>query len=217
MFPRKQAIRWLATLVVLGLFCVSGTATAQVLSKWGHQVITLGETPYDSTNTGHGHYPGGPGFIPGYGYYPGPFPGHYPWMDGPGTPFDRRTIPPAAWGGAAWAPQLEAATIPPDAALLIVKVPAEAEIWINDAKTAQGGSYRQFLTPPLPAAGDLWYTIRARWRIKDAELSRVEEIRVQRSGRFTVNFLTTDSWVGHRVEPNPDRGSVAGNAASTRR
>jgi hypothetical protein len=68
-------------------------------------------------------------------------------------------------------------------------------------------------TPPLPATGDLWYTIRACWCIKDAELSRVEEVRVQRGGRFTVNFLTTDSWVGKRVEPNPDRGRLAGDTA----
>jgi hypothetical protein len=59
MTRRKQTIHWLAALVVLGLFRVTGTATAQVLSKWGHPVITLGETPYDSTNTGHGNYPGG--------------------------------------------------------------------------------------------------------------------------------------------------------------
>jgi hypothetical protein len=74
-----------AALALLGLLVAAGAADAQILSTWGHPVITLGLTPYDSTNTGHGNYPGGPGFIPGYGYYPDPFPGHYPWLDGPGN------------------------------------------------------------------------------------------------------------------------------------
>ena len=73
-------------------FATAAPASAQILSKWGHPVITLGLTPYDSVNVGHGNYPGGPGFIPGYGYYPGPFPSRYPWLDGPDVPFDRRTV-----------------------------------------------------------------------------------------------------------------------------
>ncbi|HMF13523.1 MAG TPA: hypothetical protein VKE94_14490, partial [Gemmataceae bacterium] len=88
----KKRITLLAAAVVVS---ASTPAQAQVLSKWGHPVITLGWTPYDSVNTGLGNYPGGPGHIPGYGYYPGNVPGQiYPWMDGPGTPFDRRKLLP---------------------------------------------------------------------------------------------------------------------------
>ena len=93
MIPRTSPI-CSVVLLSLGGFLGCAAAAAQLMSKWGHPVFTIGSTPYDSINTGQGNYPGGPGFIPGYGYYPGPGPDHYPWMDGPGTPFDRRQLEP---------------------------------------------------------------------------------------------------------------------------
>jgi uncharacterized protein (TIGR03000 family) len=165
---------------------------SRVMSIWGHPAVTFGWTPYDVIDQGMGNYPGSPGFIPGYGNYPGIWPSAYPWMDGPGTPFDRRKIAP---------PLVEPAPAPPDAAVLIVKIPAEAELWINDLKMSAPGSYRQFQTPSLPE--ERTYTLRALWRIKDGKLTRVEKVQVQPGARLTVNFLTTDSWTGQRVETLP--------------
>jgi uncharacterized protein (TIGR03000 family) len=146
-----------------------------------------------------GNYPGGPGHIPGYGYYPGNVPGQvYPWMDGPGTPFDRRKLSRPLFPLAA---ENEAA--PPDAALIIVKLPAEAALWFDESKTTQEGSYRRFVTPPLPAGKDHVYTLRVRWSIKDVELTRTETVQVMAGGQFTVNFLTVDSWTGVRPETLP--------------
>jgi uncharacterized protein (TIGR03000 family) len=200
MRSNKPAVEVLATLSFLGLLTAE-PVSAQVLSKWGHPVISLGLTPYDTVNTGHGNYPGSPGFIPGYGYYPGPGPGHYPWADGPGTPFDRRKlVVPLVADGIALPPPVQEG-VPPEAALIVVKLPAEAELWFNEVKTTQGGSYRRFVTPALPRDRELSYTLRVRWRIKDAELSRSEEIRIRPGERFTVNFLTTDSWKGKRIGP----------------
>jgi uncharacterized protein (TIGR03000 family) len=196
-------MRWLAALAFMLLLVVPGSAPAQLISKWGHPVFTFGSTPYDSINTGHGNYPGGPGFIPGYGYYPGPGPGRYPWMDGPDTPFDRRKlslpnsflveVPP------------EAAALAAGAALIIVRLPAEAELWFNKVPTTQTGSYRRFLSPPLPAGRTLLYTARARWRLQDVELQRVETVEVQPGAVSTVDLLTVDSWTGRRLT----RGSAA--------
>src|SRR5262249_50294381 len=73
----------LSAVLMAVLFGVPAAARAEWLSKWGHPVISLGWTPYDAVDTGHGYYPGSHGFIPGYGYYPGIFPNHYPWIDGP--------------------------------------------------------------------------------------------------------------------------------------
>jgi uncharacterized protein (TIGR03000 family) len=166
--------------------------------------MTLGQTPYYATSTGHGNYPGSDGFIPGYGYYPGSLPGHYPWLDGPETPFDRRKLmffyPPAFPVDAGAAAPVQQ-TLPPGAARVIVKVPAEAEIWFDDAPTSQEGSYRLFTTPSLPADRPLSYKIRARWRIKGAELTRSEDVAVAPGGTFTLNFLTTDGWTGKRLQP----------------
>jgi len=196
--PTGSAMLFLSFLV---LFCMGRPAEAQVMSKWGHPVISFGWTPYDVIDQGMGNYPGSPGFIPGYGYYPGPGPGTYPWMDGPGTPFDRRKLMPSA---PLHGPVLaEEVTPPRGAALIIVKIPAEAELWFDDVKTSQGGSYRQFTTPPLPSNGNSFYTIRARWEIKGLELTRVESVRVRPDEKQTVNFLTTDSWTGRRISTLP--------------
>ena len=85
--PPASAIALLSFVILL---LATGPVRAQVMSKWGHPVFSFGWTPYDVIDQGMGHYPGSPGFIPGYGYYPGPGPGTYPRIDGPGTPFDRR-------------------------------------------------------------------------------------------------------------------------------
>ncbi len=196
---KKPTAAVLAFLTLIALLSTSGRAAAQLMSKWGHPVFTIGSTPYDSVNTGHGNYPGGPGFIPGYGYYPGVVgPSHYPWMDGPGTPFDRRKLVSAN----VWPDLAEHDPLPADAALVIVKMPAEAELWFNGSKTTQEGSYRRFVTPSLPGGRPLSYTLQARWRIKDAELTRVEEVQVGPGATITVDFLTPDAWTGKRLEPS---------------
>jgi uncharacterized protein (TIGR03000 family) len=174
-------------LSVVILFVADCPVHAQLMSKWGHPVFTIGSTPYDSTNTGHGNYPAGPGLIPGYGYYPGAGPGTYPWMDGPGTPFDRRKLINAT-------PAVEEERGPDETALIIVKLPAEAELWFDDAKTRPTGSYRRFISPPLPGGCNLSYTLRAQWRIRGVELTRTEKVFVAPNGRFTIDFLTADNW-----------------------
>jgi uncharacterized protein (TIGR03000 family) len=207
MRTKKSAALVYLILALAGLIGDISPANAQLLSKWGHPVFTIGLTPYDSINQGHGNYPGGPGFIPGYGYYPGPGPSRYPWLDGPGTPFDRRQILAGEFSSPPDAGALLALSkdqpLPPGSALIIVKLPAEAELWFDGFKTSQGGSYRQFLTPPLQSANNFRYLIQARWLIHDAELSRSEEVQVTPGGTVVVNFLTTDSWTGRRLETLP--------------
>jgi uncharacterized protein (TIGR03000 family) len=192
-----------ALLALVVLVAARQPAPAQLMSKWGHPVFSIGAAPYDTVDTGQANYPGSPGFKPGYGYYPGPGPGTYPWMDGPGVPFDRRKLLPAfPTGPLPNGPTVteEESPLPSGAALIIVKIPAEAELWFDDSKTSQGGSYRRFMTPPLASGHNSPYTLRARWEIQGAELTRVERIQVAPGGRFTVNFLTVDSWTGRRIE-----------------
>ncbi len=186
------------------------------MSKWGHPVFTIGWTPYDSINTGHGNVPGGPGFIPGYGYYPGAAPDHYPWMDGPGTPFDRRKL--MAPLSESWpamglpAPGLAEEVVAPETALIVVKIPAEAKICFDGTRTEQEGSYRRFATPPLPPGQAVAYTLEARWRIKDVELTRTEKVVVMPGQIRIVNFLTTDSWEGRRLSPVSQRAIASQSA-----
>jgi uncharacterized protein (TIGR03000 family) len=122
------------------------------------------------------------------------------------VPFDRRKIfafpnAPLLNGPALNGPALtDEEPVPPNVALITVKIPAEADLWFDDLKTFQGGSYRRFLTPPLGKGHNLSYNLRARWQIQGVELTRVERIQVVPGERFTINFLTVDSWTGRRIK-----------------
>jgi uncharacterized protein (TIGR03000 family) len=178
----------LPLLVTFGLFLRPVYARAQAMSKWGHPVFAIGWTPYDAVSTGHGNYPGSNGFIPGYGYYPGDFPSHYPWYDGPA---DQGLPGPYAHAHrpAAWAPAVEEA-VPLRAAVLRVRVPADAEVWIADHRTAQRGAERIFLTPPLPDGRKLSYDLHARWIEDGKQVEQTRTIPVFPGDRLTIDFLT---------------------------
>jgi uncharacterized protein (TIGR03000 family) len=128
-------------------------------------------------------------------------------MDGPGTPFDRRKIlqafPSTLVPNDGLTPTVDEDSLPAGAALIIVKIPSEAQLWFDDLKTSQGGSYRRFLTPPLPNGRNFHYTLRVRWQIQGVELTRVENILVAPGGTYTVNFLTVHSWTGRRIDTLP--------------
>lgn len=203
MSPADVMCRRVRFFAIVGWLSLAAPASAQeVMSVWGHPVITLGLTPYHAVSTGQANYPGSDGFIPGYGYYPGSLPGHYPWLDGPNTPFDRRKLVPPAWASAppeGMIPPAIEQLLPPGAAQIIVKLPAEAELLFDGAPTAETGSYRRFVTPPLPKGQPLSYTLHVRWRIKGAELTRSQEVVVASGASVTVDFLTTDGWKGRQL------------------
>jgi uncharacterized protein (TIGR03000 family) len=185
----------LIVLTVVAMLSTHAAVEAQVLSKWGHPVITLGWSPYDWDETGLGHYDGWPWRFPSYADYRGNASEmRYPWTDGRGTPRGRLGIAPSLF-----APLAEEIP-PPDAALVIVKLPAEAELWFDDTRTTQDGSYRRFVTPPLEAGQPVVCTLRVRWHVKDADLTRVEKVEAEAGKCVTVNFLTVDSWTGVRTE-----------------
>src|SRR5262249_17571547 len=139
MHTRNQIGGKIALLAVFALLWWQSLAEAQVPAKGCRFVITFGWTPYYWDETGLGNYFGRPPHNASYGYHPGYIPGpHPPWMDGPGTPFDsRRTEPPFSQ------PPAVDEVPPPDAALVIVKLPAEAELWFDETRTVQDGSYRR--------------------------------------------------------------------------
>jgi uncharacterized protein (TIGR03000 family) len=201
LLAKKSIICLVALLGCAGALRAEYPWGSRMMSIWGHPVITIGWTPYDVQDPGnYNGVAGSPGFIPGYGNYPGIWPSKYPWMDGPGTPFDGRKL---LQGNVAPAASVEEETPPTDAAFLIVKLPADAELWINDAKTSQEGSYRRFQTPALAADRDVTYTLKVYWRIKDAQLTRTEKVLVHPGGKATVNFLSIENWSGQRVETLP--------------
>jgi uncharacterized protein (TIGR03000 family) len=71
---------------------------------------------------------------------------------------------------------------------LSVQVPAEAEVWLEGAKTQQSGPTRTFVSPPLERGADFAYEIRARWREKGREVEQTQTVVVHTGDRLTVTF-----------------------------
>lgn len=189
----------IALLAVLAMLWWQSPAEAQVSTNCCRFRVIFGWTPYDWDETGLGNYHGRPPHNAGHVYFPSYIPGQHPaWTDEPGTPFDSRgAMPPSAQ------PPAKDEVPSPDAAIVIVKLPAEAELWFDESRTTLNGSYRRFVTPPLEAGHQLVYSLRVHWHIKDADLTRVEKVRVEPGKTVTVNFLTVDSWTGVRAETLP--------------
>jgi uncharacterized protein (TIGR03000 family) len=165
----------LSLLALVALALVPGAARAQLMSKWGHPVVTFGWTPYDAVSTGHGNYPGSNGFIPGYGYYPGNSPSHYPWYDGPDDHHG---------AGSADAPPVPDA----GAAVLRVRVPADAELWVEGQRTAQRGTERILVSPPLLEGHHFYYDLLGLWVEDGKQVARRRKVPVFPGDRLTVDL-----------------------------
>src|SRR5205085_1327698 len=55
---------------------------------------------------------------------------------------------------------------------LTVTVPADAQVWVEDAPTTSNGTVRQFVSPPLEPGGPFTYHVRARWNENGQEVTR---------------------------------------------
>jgi uncharacterized protein (TIGR03000 family) len=78
-----------------------------------------------------------------------------------------------------------------------VRVPADAEVWVEGAKTAQTGTRRTYVSPPLDPDETYTYSVRARWRGADGEVDRTRKAQVSGGDEVTLNFVGT----GRPVEP----------------
>jgi uncharacterized protein (TIGR03000 family) len=74
------------------------------------------------------------------------------------------------------------------AVLLQVRVPADAEILIDGAKTTQRGTLRQYISPPLEPGKNFTYEITAKYTEDGKEVSRTHRQVVRAGGRYPVDF-----------------------------
>jgi uncharacterized protein (TIGR03000 family) len=145
--------------------------------------ILIGGPSDAEVDTGFGYYPSGHGFVNGYGTYP-----DYYYVNSPQIVINSwkwRGSPPVAA-----APVVDPdAGVPTAAAVLRVRVPTDAEVWVSGEATTQRGDMRRFITPPLEAGRNQGYTLRARWTEGGKAVERSEDVRVHPGDRLTVDFL----------------------------
>jgi uncharacterized protein (TIGR03000 family) len=112
--------------------------------------------------------------------YPPYYPENYPSL------FHRYHVepPPLVVPGAA----LES-LMPVDAAVqFAVEVPEGAAIWIDGAATAQTGTARQFVSPPLTPGKTYSYELRARWTDAGKDVEQTQNVTVRAGDRLKVIF-----------------------------
>jgi uncharacterized protein (TIGR03000 family) len=176
----RRLVAWPILAFAAWLTVTGGRAAAQPF-RFGR--ILIGGPSDNGVDTGWGNYPGGNGFVPGYGAYPDPY-----YVNSPQLAIDfwkwrgPRVAPPVVVDPDAGAPE--------SAAVLRVRVPADAEVWVSGSPTKQRGELRRFITPPLQPGRNEGYELRARWTEGGKPVERTETVRVHPGDRITVDFLT---------------------------
>jgi uncharacterized protein (TIGR03000 family) len=141
-------------------------------------------------------YYGGYNYYPDYGAYSYPY-GYSSDSDLSTAPAfqDSSPIPSTS----AYQPSGSDLYAPPAAqadntAHLTVNVPADAQIWVEDAKTNTSGAVREFQSPQLEPGKRYSYEIRARWMENGKEVTQTREVPVTAGARVKVTFpLSSDA------------------------
>ena len=166
--------RWLSTALVgvLGLLLHPGISSAQVRSP-AVTGISAGTNYYPYRGYGGSYYFARPYFYARPMYYDSP--AYY-------------AVPAVAM------PNLG------NRALLDVRVPADAEVFVEGDKTSQTGSERTFVSPALEPGRTFTYDIRASWAGPDGKpVEQTRQVKVQAGRRSLVDLLDGSS--GGRPAP----------------
>jgi uncharacterized protein (TIGR03000 family) len=75
-------------------------------------------------------------------------------------------------------------------AMVLVEVPAGAQVFFDGDPTRQTGSQRTFETPPLSAGKGYTYMVRARWKDGEGEREQVQAVPVRAGQAARVRFPT---------------------------
>ena len=74
-----------------------------------------------------------------------------------------------------------------------VRAPAGADIWFEEVKTLQGGSFRQFLSPPLTPGRGYNYEMRVRWLEGARPVEQTRRLTVYAGDRIAIDFYGPNS------------------------
>ena len=204
MFKR---VLYLSALAVAGTLLTPGESSAQ-WRGWRGRGGLYGRGYYGGYN-GYGRGYGGYGYGrlgSGYGYS-AYNPSYYYEPDSSAAPtYDRRAYyyTPGAQG---YGEEQQARN---DArALMAVRVPANAEVWVEGDKTSQTGTARSFISPPLETGKRFTYDIRARWMGADGKpVDQTRQVKVEAGRRAMVDFTAPNPAPDGKDKPLPKSGDI---------
>jgi uncharacterized protein (TIGR03000 family) len=170
------------------LLALPGESSAQRFRRggWGGRAGNYSWTG-DGYGYGRGGYYGSPGYY-GSGY--GPSYGYSP-SNGYGMPYAGDAGPAISslgqTGGQSF--YYSPAAQNPNAALIQVRVPANAEVSFEGDQTTQTGAVRLFQSPELQPGKSYTYDVRASWTDTAGKpVERTKQVKVQAGARASVDF-----------------------------
>jgi uncharacterized protein (TIGR03000 family) len=92
----------------------------------------------------------------------------------------------------------------PNAVLLNVRVPSNAQVWFDGENTQQRGDLRRFVSPPLDPGKTFTYEIKASWTENGRQVERTRKVHVRAGQRLNVDFMAND---GGSDNTGPSTGS----------
>jgi uncharacterized protein (TIGR03000 family) len=105
---------------------------------------------------------------------------------------------------------LDLARAEPDGpAHITLKVPADAEVWFDGARTKTTGAVRHYDSPPLTPGYDYTYQVRASWRENGHDVTETHQVSVSAGARTTVDFTSP------AVPERKTSGTAAGRQGKT--
>ena len=169
-----------AVLAAILLAMTAGPAFAQRDYRGGYQDA---RGNYHSGNEDFG-YPYNGGYYPAPGYYPtDPVILSSPYYS---TPYYGPRYYSSPYAQSYY--YTPASTQNDTSATVQVHVPANAQIWFDDAPTQQRGESRSFYTPPLDSGKTYHYTLRARWDDNGKMKEKTQKIEVRAGKQTDVDF-----------------------------
>jgi uncharacterized protein (TIGR03000 family) len=89
------------------------------------------------------------------------------------------------------------------AARLTVRLPADAQLWLDGVPQEQAGPVRVIATPALPPGRTYRYTVKAQWRDNDWAVTREREVDFEAGDSLTVDFTRPAAPPAPPTAPEP--------------
>jgi len=88
-----------------------------------------------------------------------------------------------------YAPGTTTAPLAENRARIHVRLPADAQLWVDEDATQQTGAERDFVTPPLTTGTTGTYTLKARWMQGNDPVERTMKVDVRPGETSQVDFM----------------------------
>ncbi len=115
----------------------------------------------------------------GYGY--ADFPGRLPAYHG-------NLLPYRYWPYPSNEPRVARPNWHETCAEIIVHVPGDAQVWLENQATTQKGALRRFISPPLVPNQKYIYQVRARWQTAGGKKEQSHVVALKAGSRVSVQF-----------------------------